>query len=115
MFTLGTCRRLPGMLVVAALMVTLGCGAQSNQTTTSSAQPLASGQVVAIAATVRLVNVEGGCWVLATSNGRYQPVNLPDAYKSNGKEVHVVLRAAPDMMSICQVAPLVHVDSIAPR
>lgn len=115
MFTLETCRRFQGVVFVGGLMGILACGGQTNQTAAASAEPLASGQVVALAATVRLVNVEGGCWVLATSNGRYQPVNLPDAFKSDGKEVQVVLRAAPDMMSICQVAPLVHVDSISAR
>lgn len=101
--------------IVALVLFATACGTTSNQSSAPSAQPLASGQLLATEATVQFVNVEGGCWVLATSNGRYQPVSLPDAYKSDGKQVRVVLRSAADMMSICQLAPLVHVDSIAAR
>ena len=93
----------------------LACGPQSNQAIETGAAPIASGEVVTIEATVRLLPVEGGCWVLSTATGRYQPVNLPDAYKSDGKAVRVVMRGATDMMSVCQVGPLVHVDSISAR
>jgi hypothetical protein len=101
-----------GALGVALL---LACGQQSNQVIETGAAPIASGEVVTTEATVRLLPVEGGCWVLSTATGRYQPVNLPDAYKSDGKAVRVVMRGATDMMSVCQVGPLVHVDSISAR
>lgn len=93
----------------------LACGQQTNQAIETGAPPLASGQVMTTEATVRLLPVEGGCWVLSTATGRYQPVNLPDEYKTDGKAVRVVMRGATEMMSICQVGPLVHVDSISAR
>jgi hypothetical protein len=66
-------------------------------------------------ATVRFVQVETGCWVLETAEGRVQPVSLPEAFRRDGLAVEVVLRDAPDMMSACQVGPLKHVDHIAER
>jgi hypothetical protein len=77
--------------------------------------PLTAGQVLTTDATVQFVNVEGGCWVLATPGGRYQPVSLPSEFQVDGKLVRVSLRAAPDVMSICMVAPIVRVDSISAR
>ena len=101
-----------GAMSVAFL---LACGQQPNQRLETGAQPIASGEVVTTEATVRLLPVEGGCWVLSTATGRYQPVNLPDEYKSDGKLVRVVMRGATEMMTVCQAGPLVHVDSISAR
>ena len=67
------------------------------------------------AATVRFVQVETGCWVLETAEGRVQPVNLPEAFRRDGLAVEVELRDAGDMMSACQVGPLKHVVHIAER
>ena len=61
------------------------------------------------------MNIEGGCWVLATVNGRYEPLDLPAAFRVDGRAVTVKLRGAPDMASICMTGPLVRVDSIAAR
>ncbi len=108
-------RRLSSGAGALGVAVLLACGQQSNQAIETGAAPIASGEVVTTEATVRLLPVEGGCWVLSTATGRYQPVNLPDEYKSDGKAVRVVMRGATDTMSVCQVGPLVHVDSISAR
>jgi len=79
------------------------------------AAALAADSVIAVRAPVRYLNLEGGCWVLATSTGRYEPVNLPTGFKVDGRNVTAVLRGAPDVVSRCMVGPLVHLDSIAPR
>ena len=70
-----------------------------------------------IDATVRFVNVEGGCWSLVTSpeHKAYQPVDLPASFRIDSLAVRVVLRDAPDMASICMIGPLVHVDAISAR
>ena len=104
-------------LVSLALTVLLAgalssCGATSPDPF-SGTQPLAPGQSLAAHATVRFVALEGGCWVVETTLGaRYEPVNLPPAYRVDGLSVHVVLRDAPDMVSYCMVAPLVRIDTI---
>jgi len=61
---------------------------------------------------VRLVDVEGGCWVIETAQGRVQPIHLPNAYRKDGLRVKVVLSDAPAMMSACQVGELKKVESI---
>jgi hypothetical protein len=80
-----------------------------------SGRPLASNQVLATDATVRYVDLEGGCWALEAALGKYEPVGLPPEFRKDGLAVHVVMRGAPDMMSICQMAPIVRLDSIRVR
>ena len=70
-------------------------------------------QVVSTDATVRLVEIEGGCWALQTPNGDYEAADLPDAYRVNGLRVHVVMRGAR-VGSYCMIAPVVSLDSIRP-
>ncbi|MFN2570841.1 MAG: hypothetical protein ABR537_04395 [Gemmatimonadales bacterium] len=73
---------------------------------------LKSLRVVDANATVRYVNLEGGCWVLQTDAGRYEPVNLPSAYAVDGLQVYVELHTEPRMVSACMVAPLVTIETI---
>jgi len=71
-----------------------------------------SGETAEVEGTVRLVEIEGGCWIIETAQGRVQPVDLPERFRVDGLAVRVTLRDAPDTMSICQVGPLKHVEAI---
>jgi hypothetical protein len=67
-------------------------------------------------ATVRFIDVEGGCWVIETAAGRFQPVDLPEKFRIDGRLVVVAMRKpAQEMASICQVGPLMHIESIRDR
>ena len=66
-------------------------------------------------ATVRFVDIEGGCWSLDTPQGHYSPIDLPAEFSVDGLAVRVSLRAAPDMVSICMMGPLVRIDNISAR
>jgi hypothetical protein len=72
-------------------------------------------QPLATNATVRFVGIEGGCWSLDTPQGHYEPINLPAEFRVDGLAVRVSLRAAPDMVSICMMGPLVRIDDISAR
>ncbi|WP_129649403.1 hypothetical protein [Peristeroidobacter agariperforans] len=74
-----------------------------------------SGQPTVVDGTVRYVAVEGGCWIIETAHERVQPVDLPERFRVDGKAVRVTLRDAPDMMSVCQVGPLKHVETMTAR
>lgn len=68
------------------------------------------------AATVRFVEVEGGCWRLDASNGvRYEPVGLPAAFREDGQQVRVTLRFLHDIGSFCMVGRLAEVVAIRNR
>lgn len=69
-----------------------------------------------LAATIRFVNIEGGCWMLvAGEDERFEPVELPEAFLVDGLRVLVTLRSRPDLTSICAVAPLADVLAIQRR
>lgn len=69
-----------------------------------------------IDATVRYVrSVETACWALATTDGLYEPVDLPAEFQVDGRVVHVVLRDAPGWATICYAGRLVHVVSVRDR
>ncbi len=72
---------------------------------------LDTNQVIRTNATVRFVDIEGGCWILQTPGGDYEPANLPARYRVNGQGVHVVFRGSR-MGSFCMVAPVVTLDSV---
>ena len=81
----------------------------------STQQALPADEPLSLSGTVHYIKVEGGCWVIDTPRGRFQPVELPERYRIEGLRVQVTLKAAPEVMSICQVAPLAHVESVRER
>ena len=74
-----------------------------------------SGESAEVEGIVRHVAVEGGCWTIETAQGRVQPVELPERFRVDGMAVRVTLRDAPDVMSVCQLGPLKHLEAINPR
>lgn len=68
-------------------------------------------------ATVRFVNVEGGCWILVAENGvTFEPVTLPDSYRQDGLDVRFAYQPRNDAGSYCMVGgEIVEVTSIETR
>ena len=99
---------------VLLVSVALACGEHSLDAGLAAA-PLAPHQVLVTNATVRFVDLEGGCWVLETATGTYEPIDLPTVFRIDGLAVYAVVRSAPGAVSICQMAPLVSLDTIRVR
>jgi hypothetical protein len=71
---------------------------------------------LSIAATVRFVNVEGGCWRIDGEDGtHYEPVGLPAAFRTDGRRVTVRLRFPDNLGSFCMVGRLAEVVTIRNR
>lgn len=97
-------------------VASFACGAGAVDPAASrSGPPLAANQVLSGTATVRLVDLEGGCWALETPTGRYQPLGLPAEFRQDGLTVYVAAHGAPAAVSACMVAPLVSLDTILAR
>ena len=64
-------------------------------------------------ATVRFLNLEGGCWTIVRdgSTQNYLPTNLAQEYKVDGKRVTVTFHEVQSA-SICMVGPVVTIDQI---
>ena len=100
--------RLSTLLIVGA---TLNC---TDAGTGPGVDPGFQGSM-ATPATVRFVDIEGGCWRLDTPRGHFEPIGLPAEFRVDGLEVNVTLRNAPDMGSICMIGPLARIDAISAR
>lgn len=98
--------RLSTVLIVASALSCAGAGTGPGTFLNS---PLGTN------ATVRFVDIEGGCWSLDTPHGHYEPINLPAEFRVDGLAVRVSLRAAPDRVSICMMGQLVRIDAISAR
>jgi hypothetical protein len=98
--------------VALALLAAVAAGCQSETAPAPAAPPLVTDTRITTNATVRFVALEGGCWLLETVDGSYQPVNLPAQYRVDGLRVCVVFKSAPSMVSVCMLAPLVSIETI---
>ena len=65
-------------------------------------------------ATVKLVPLEGGCWVLDTNYGEFLASGLPKEFKVNGLKVTAKIRLAESQAHFCPMGRgIVVVSSIA--
>lgn len=96
-------------------LLIVGCSAEPASESLKAAPLPPAGQSVAVDATVEFVSLEGGCWALATDEGYYEPVGLPAGLRTNGQKVRVWIQQAGGVASVCQIAPIVRVDSAVAR
>ncbi|MEJ2183717.1 MAG: hypothetical protein P8Y66_09345 [Nitrospirota bacterium] len=88
------------------LMAPLACA--SGGTAPSPEEPVITGK-----GTVRFVDVEGGCWSIVDEEGRrYEPLNLPDAFRRDGLRVAFKARARSDVASACMVGRIIEILQI---
>lgn len=65
-------------------------------------------------ATIKFLNLEGGCWTIVRdgSTQNYLPTDLPQAFKVDGKRVNVTFHEV-QAASTCMVGPVVNIDQIS--
>jgi len=107
-------------LMVAAVLTVwsvAGCGSVGGPVPAdrSDAGQVSPDEGVELAAVIRFLDLEGGCWVIdAGSRGCYVPVNMPAEFRQGG--LPVTVRVVPrDLASICMVGPVVEILSIRSR
>ena len=64
--------------------------------------------------TVRFIDIEGGCWVIETSDAIYEPTNLPAELRDDGLGVTFQATVRDDLASICMVGQIVELLRIEP-
>ena len=105
--------RFVGMVLVLVAMSSQSCNREDVVAPLGpSGPPLRVDQVLATNATIRFVDMEGGCWALVTIAGKYEPVGLPVEFRKDNLAVYAVVHGANNVGSVCQMAPLVTIDSI---
>ncbi len=94
-------RSTPAVLLLA-VATSAGCSSSPTQT-----------DLLTTTATVRYVDVEGGCWRLDAKDGtHYEPVDLAPAFRTDGLRVAVTLRFTGNYGSFCMVGRLAEVVTI---
>lgn len=75
--------------------------------------PVTPPAVFAFAGTVRHLDLEGGQYVIESQDGtRYQPIDLPEAFRREGLRVDVQAIRREDMMSIGMTGPMIELRQI---
>ena len=78
--------------------------------------PEGTGPMMTISGTVRHLDLEGGVYVIEEAGGtRYNPMNLPEAFREDGKAVEAEARRRDDMMSVGMVGPMIELMRIRER
>jgi inhibitor of cysteine peptidase len=100
----------------AALAATFWSCAGTGDWVEQTPEPDVSAPTVRISGTVHYMDIEGGLYVIDAADGtKYNPVNLPDSFKSDGMEIEADIRRRDDLTSIAMVGPMIEVLRIRPR
>jgi hypothetical protein len=71
---------------------------------------------VEIIGTLIYVNLEGGFFAIQGDDGnKYNPINLPDAFKKDGMKVKALVRPQPDAMSLHMFGLIIEIIDISAR
>ena len=79
-------------------------------------EPQGPEEVFEVDATVRFIDVSGGCWSLETDEGeRFVPLSIPPEYLHDGIAVRARLERLPEFGSLCMVGEVVQLHSLELR
>ena len=114
-----------GLAAIAAILLASCAPREDARTTTPPAEETTPPPAVVdtamtppagemtIEGVVTKVPVEGGCWVIKTSDGtQYEPTVLVEDLRVEGERVRAVVVARPNMTSVCMVGPMVEIVRI---
>ncbi|MEO8200719.1 MAG: hypothetical protein ABI679_09385 [Gemmatimonadota bacterium] len=89
-------------------------GATRPDTITPSSPPTANTDM-RVSGTIHSVNIEGGCWRFDAANGtKYEILksSAPSGLLEDGKQVTLTVKPRPELMSTCQVGPILEVVTV---
>jgi hypothetical protein len=102
-----------GRMTHRPLALALVCALTGACAGAAPTDPLQSNTHAVVNASVRFLNLEGGCWTLEPAPGvHYLPLNLPEQFRRDGLNVQADLLRRDDYASICMVGPVVEILSI---
>jgi len=104
------------LALAAGSMVLMSCAKADGQWVELNPESPGTGPELPISGTVRHLRIEGGLFVIDAEDGaRYNPLNLPAAFRVDGKQIEAVGRRRDDAVSIGMVGPIVELIRIRER
>ncbi len=106
---------LAGILVLACRPASNAGSDASRPDTSSAVQEPMSNPTIRSAGTVRSVNIEGGCWRFDAADGKSYEIekgSAPSGLLQDGKQATLTFRLRADLMSTCQIGPIVEVVKV---
>lgn len=104
------------LALAAGSMVLMSCAKADGQWVELNPESPGTGPELPITGTVRHLRIEGGLFVIDAEDGaRYNPLNLPAAFRVDGKQIEAVGRRRDDAVSIGMVGPIVELIRIRER
>ncbi len=89
--------------IAVLILVSLSCGTAARR---------ATGPDLDTVGTVTFHEIEGGCWTIEVEEEGYEPITLPEEFKTDGLQVHFEANFRDDMASVCMVGRLIEVLEI---
>jgi hypothetical protein len=81
-----------------------------------NAEPDVEGTPLHFVGTVTYVDIEGGVFAIRGSDGtQYNPINLPDSFKTDGMVVEAEARQRDDLVSPAMIGPMIELLRIRRR
>ena len=103
------------IIILMAALVVSAC-ASTNQWVELTPEPGVESAPFHISGTVKYIDVEGGVFVIQDVDGtRYNPINLPDTFKSDGMSVEAEARRREDLVSAAMIGPIIELLRIRSR
>ena len=110
-------------LALALAMIIAGCMLSENKgtprsdpTAATKSDRLSQTDTFVLQGTVAKKDLEGGFFAIDGDDGRtYEPLNLPEAFKSNGKRIKATVRVRDDVGSIHMVGEIIEIIAIEPE
>jgi hypothetical protein len=103
-------------LIAAISLFILSCAGTEIKWLEQTPEPDVESPPFRITGEVHYMDVEGGLFVITGTDGvQYNPINLPESFKSDGANVEADVRRRDDLVTTAMVGPVIEVLRIRAR
>ncbi|MBN2684203.1 MAG: hypothetical protein JXR40_02890 [Pontiellaceae bacterium] len=90
--------------------------AEEQQASSPAEKPVVDPDILEITGTIAHVGLEGGFYAIHADDGaKYDPLNLPDAFKKPGLKIKAKARLEKDVMSFHMYGEIINIEEISER
>ena len=103
-------------LIAAISLFVLACTGTENNWLEQTPEPDVDSPPFRLTGEVHYMDVHGGVFVITGLDGvQYNPINLPESFKSDGADIEAEVRRRDDLLAAEMVGPVIEVLRIRAR